>query len=414
MREESIGSAKGTARSPRGRSDCGWRTAAQGSAGFSGETKQGTAVALAGRMALRAMLLEVALLALAGCGGNVASNPTAPSDGGVSPDGSEASVPVPDGGEAGMPVGCGGCNCGSPTVTMGNATPDEACQITHATLGTGYSLSCQDFCAALNDGGAGAYFCMVPGAYVSAYQAAQPDGGDGGFDAGADAGIDCPAWSGDVVIQCGYQCTGRRTAGLDVDASGQDRALGAVFAERAYLEAVSVHAFARLERELGHHGAPESLSVEARRARRDEVRHAAIMARLACRHGREARLPPRQARSEVRSLFAVALENAVEGCVRETYGAVVGLVEARASRDPEVRRSLSRIAEDECRHAELAWAIASWALPQLSLEERRQIRAAMARGRPTSRAGRQRADRAAARGARLPDSRRRGVRARGT
>jgi hypothetical protein len=75
----------------------------------------------------------------------------------------------------------------------------------------------------------------------------------------------------------------------------------------------------------------------------------------------------------VRSLFAIALENAVEGCVRETYGAVVGLVEARVSRDPEVRRASRSIAADECRHAELSWAVAAWILPRLTPGERHAV-----------------------------------------
>jgi hypothetical protein len=61
------------------------------------------------------------------------------------------------------------------------------------------------------------------------------------------------------------------------------------------------------------------------------------------------------------SLLAIALKNAVEGCVRETYGAVVNLVESRWSSDPEVRRAMWSIAENECRHAELARALARWA-----------------------------------------------------
>jgi hypothetical protein len=73
----------------------------------------------------------------------------------------------------------------------------------------------------------------------------------------------------------------------------------------------------------------------------------------------------------------MALENAVEGCVRETYGAVVGLVEAQTSSDASLRRAMRSIAADECRHAELAWAVHAWAMARLAGEERRRVKEAM-------------------------------------
>ena len=145
----------------------------------------------------------------------------------------------------------------------------------------------------------------------------------------------------------------------------------------AYLEAVSVHAFERLERELELHGAPPSLLRDARRARRDEVRHTAMTTRLARRHGASPRLPDAPAPARARTLFEVALENAVEGCIRETYGAVQGLVEAQTSRDATMRRAMQSIATDECRHAELAWAVHAWAMPRLTGDERRAVERAM-------------------------------------
>jgi hypothetical protein len=87
--------------------------------------------------------------------------------------------------------------------------------------------------------------------------------------------------------------------------------------------------------------------------------------------------PPRVARSQgLRSLKAVARENAVEGCVRETYGALVGLWQAQHAGDPKTRRAMNRIAADEVRHAELAWSVAAWAEPRLGQPARRRIDAA--------------------------------------
>jgi hypothetical protein len=240
----------------------------------------------------------------------------------------------------------------------------------------GTNTACSMFCDGLNGQTVGPpYFCTLPSDYLAAFNAAQSDGGT----PSTDGGPTCPTWQGNVVVQCGYQCLGRRTDGIadPEHASGTDEGLGATFAERAYLEAVSVHAFARLERELAAQGAPAVLLRDVRRARRDEIRHAAMMARLARRYGWAPTLPEAPLDIQVREAFAIARENAVEGCVRETYGAVVGLVEARGSRDPEVRRAMESISADECRHAELSWAIAAWMRPRLTTGEREAIDRAM-------------------------------------
>jgi hypothetical protein len=70
---------------------------------------------------------------------------------------------------------------------------------------------------------------------------------------------------------------------------------------------------------------------EARRARRDEVRHTAVQ----------------------------------------------GLVEAQTSRDGAMRRAMQSVAADECRDAELAWAVHAWAMPRLTDYERRTVERAM-------------------------------------
>lgn len=299
---------------------------------------------------------------------------TACSSGGVGDlaTGGDASAPSPDGAAPDSgPVACGGCNCGSPTTTQGKATPAQACAIAGDPSLNG--STCKALCGALpGNNPVQTYYCSVPSDYQVAYQRAQPDASSG-----VDAGVTCPAWTDDVVVQCGYPCLGRRTEGMAEPAMIDARRVGEVFANRAYLEAVSVHAFARLERELAFHGAPPALLREARRARRDEARHTAMTTRLARRFGAAPTLPVAPRTWALRSLFEVARENAIEGCVHETYGAVVGLIEANSSSDAEVRRAARSIAEDECRHAELALAIARWITPLLDSEERAEIHAAV-------------------------------------
>jgi len=316
-------------------------------------------------MRLRTTLLQMAVLLTAGCGGSTAATGAPDAAGSDAAGGTDASKdgPGPDVGEP-AEAACGGCNCGQPGTPTGNATPQQACGLaaSFGGISSGSGTACDAFCASVNDGGNGGYYCTLPTAYIDAY-------GTVVADAGADAGLQCPPWSGSVVVQCGYECLGRRTDGIEDPRPCDDATLGDIFAGRSYLEEVSVHAFARLERELAAHGAPATLLREARRAKRDEIRHTAMMARLACRFGRTPRSPAAPVATPVRSLFAIAVENAVEGCVRETYGALVGLMEARGSSDAQVRRAMESIGADECRHAELSWAVAEWVAPRLTAAE---------------------------------------------
>ena len=79
--------------------------------------------------------------------------------------------------------------------------------------------------------------------------------------------------------------------------------------------------------------------------------------------------------SGVRSLEEIAIENAVEGCVRETFGAAVAMMQGERAGDTRVRRAMKRIAPDETRHAELAW-VARWVDTRLDAAGRRRVRSA--------------------------------------
>jgi hypothetical protein len=81
-------------------------------------------------------------------------------------------------------------------------------------------------------------------------------------------------------------------------------------------------------------------------------------------------------RAALRSIEAMALENAVEGCVRETYGALLAAYQARAARDPVVRAVMKRIARDETRHAALSWDVGRWLETRLNREARSKVLAA--------------------------------------
>lgn len=185
-------------------------------------------------------------------------------------------------------------------------------------------------------------------------------------------------------------CRKRRAGGCDMSfGSGRDTRArrsalaprhthdrcGAWLARAAASERTSVRAFAELASELARFGAPSALVRGARRARRDEVAHARAMTRLA--RARGARPPRVRFRaSPPRSLEAFALENAVEGCVRELFGAAV-LIHQSETASPELRPTFARIARDETRHAALSLRVFHWCASRLDAAARARVTAAM-------------------------------------
>ncbi len=179
------------------------------------------------------------------------------------------------------------------------------------------------------------------------------------------------AWNQWVQEPPRHMC-GRRPEGFAPAEVRSATAIGARLAEMAELEAASISAFDRLARELAAHGAPEALVARARTARRDEIRHARSMRSLARRFGATPRAP-RGAKLAVRARVAVAIENAVEGCVFETFGAVVATFQGSRAEDPAVRATFAGIAADERRHAALAWDVDAWLATICSAEEREAV-----------------------------------------
>jgi hypothetical protein len=186
--------------------------------------------------------------------------------------------------------------------------------------------------------------------------------------------VTCVAQSADKVlcIVRPFPCEGRRPSGLRPPSRRPDDGLSRHLADAAWLEAASVNAFRLLRRELASHGAPRRLLRAASRSARDECRHARATRALARRFG--VCVPRVEGTASLRrSLLDLARENAVEGCVRETWGALVALHQAERAQDPQLRAVMAPIARDELRHAELAFRIESWLTPRLSPAERRQV-----------------------------------------
>lgn len=182
------------------------------------------------------------------------------------------------------------------------------------------------------------------------------------------------------VVEC-VRCNGiagRRPPGLAPARVTPRTPVGDHFAAMAHLESASVRAFRDLARWLVAHGAPAALPLAARRAEEDERRHARATARMARRFG-GIPAPPRVRSVPVPTLLQLLEDDAVEGCVKETFGALLATWQAERAADARVRRTMRRVASDETRHAALAWEILRWGMGRLSPPERRRVEATLER-----------------------------------
>jgi hypothetical protein len=137
------------------------------------------------------------------------------------------------------------------------------------------------------------------------------------------------------------------------------------WAAMAVAEHASIASFARVALELLALGAPPDLVEATLRAGLDEVDHARRTFGLASAPG--APVGPAALREATDALPTPSLEGLAvrtfrDACVGETVGAARARAEAERVTDPAVRLVLSEIAQDEERHAELAWRTLAWAV----------------------------------------------------
>lgn len=133
----------------------------------------------------------------------------------------------------------------------------------------------------------------------------------------------------------------------------------------ALAEHASVAAFSTFNLSLLALGAPAALVRASAAAALDEVFHATACFELASHYGGRALGPAPLDIADLQvptELCAVVERAFIDGCIGETAAALV----ARASLDkcgsPRVVAVLARIADDETKHAELAWQFVAWAL----------------------------------------------------
>jgi hypothetical protein len=106
-----------------------------------------------------------------------------------------------------------------------------------------------------------------------------------------------------------------------------------------------------------------------------EIR-AFLLSLVARRFGEEPITPPTPPARVIRPLLTMALENAIEGCVRETYSALECAWQGYVATDAVVRATMRRIARDELRHLAFSWAVHAWAIGRLDAAGRARVRRA--------------------------------------
>ena len=140
--------------------------------------------------------------------------------------------------------------------------------------------------------------------------------------------------------------------------------------ESAIGEHASVASFADLSLKLFAVGAPLNLLEKAASAQLDEVRHAELMLNLIKKvdsSDQELEFGAVNLQNQTTSVFdtthtKLMLESLEDGCINEGIAARLASEIAKDSTDLHVRNTYETIANDELRHASLAWNIVEWVL----------------------------------------------------
>jgi hypothetical protein len=165
--------------------------------------------------------------------------------------------------------------------------------------------------------------------------------------------------------------------------AAQRRALAERWTRTALAEHASVASFARFALDLAALAAPPELLAETTAAMRDEIRHARLAFALAAAYAGHPVGPgplPMHGLTAGDDAEAIVRAAVREGCVEETLSAAEAELAAHRATDPAVRAALLAIADDEARHAVLAWRFVSWAVqrdPSLATVVREELRRAL-------------------------------------
>ncbi|MFY1828560.1 ferritin-like domain-containing protein [Myxococcus fulvus] len=169
----------------------------------------------------------------------------------------------------------------------------------------------------------------------------------------------------------------------------QRTVLGELWMYSARMEHASVPAFAKLSLRLSALGAPSELLEDCHLAALDEVRHARRCFALARAYsgmswtagpipelGQDGGRPTATASED--DWARLARGSLLDGCLAEGMASLVAAEGSRRASDPVVRETLSVIAEDEGRHAELGWDVLDFALERGGGSAKAGLRRALA------------------------------------
>ncbi|MEO8875322.1 MAG: ferritin-like domain-containing protein, partial [Polyangiaceae bacterium] len=161
--------------------------------------------------------------------------------------------------------------------------------------------------------------------------------------------------------------------------------LADVWKRDAASEHASIASFSRFSLQLLALGAPADLVEAAHDAALDEARHARDAYALASAYAGEAVGPgPLDVRGALEhiadvTLAKLAIETFEDGCIGETIAAWDAREKAASCTDSIVHEILARVADDEERHAALAWQAVAWAVKTGGDDVRVALKAAIAR-----------------------------------
>ena len=141
-------------------------------------------------------------------------------------------------------------------------------------------------------------------------------------------------------------------------------ALADHWTQEAAFEHASIASFAQLTLDLLSVGAPPDLLEATQRATLDEIEHARITFALATAYGGRPVGPAALSAlpGASRTLATIARTTFIDACVGESVASAALAESSGRATDPVLRDLLAKMAEDEERHAELAWRIVAWAL----------------------------------------------------
>lgn len=160
------------------------------------------------------------------------------------------------------------------------------------------------------------------------------------------------------------------------------RKLADLWSRDALLEHASIASFSRFSMHLMAIGAPPDLLEATHQAAIDEIKHARMCFALASAYAGQPLGPgPLPLEGDVLGpldLPSIAAAAVTEGCVGETLSSIEAEAASEIAVVPAVREVLTVIAEDEGRHAELAWRFIRWAVDNGDDQTRAAIRSAFA------------------------------------